>query len=209
MRYLSICVLLSLLLCGSIFGRQQKSSVPPDTAAAAPALSVNAADQGPVPVPEPSEKALRYYRTGNIIWVFNLLWGLLIPALFLFTGFSAKIRDWASRLGKKWFFIIGIYFLIFLIINVLIDLPISYYTEFVRQHAYGLSNQTLGKWFGDLLKGMMVSAIIGFLFLWLPYLLLKKSPKRWWLYTGLLAIPFLVLTILISPIWIAPLFNKF
>ncbi|HEY7444831.1 MAG TPA: M48 family metallopeptidase, partial [Vicinamibacterales bacterium] len=37
----------------------------------------------------------------------------------------------------------------------------------------------------------------------------KKSPSRWWLYTGLAAVPFLVLIIFVQPIWIDPLFNRF
>ena len=163
----------------------------------------------PVPVPEPSEKALSYYHSGIVLWIVNVLWGLLIPALFLFTGFSARIRDWARRIGKWWFFVIGVYFTIFLVINFVIDLPLSYYQGFARQHAYGLSNQTFGKWFGDEIKGLLIGVVAGFLFLWIPYLLLKKSPRRWWLYTGLLAIPFLILVILVQPVWIDPLFNKF
>ena len=166
-------------------------------------------DRGPVAVPVPSEKAMDYYRSGNVLWVVDVLWGLLIPALFLFTGFSAKIRTWARKLGKKWFFIIGIYFVFFSLIMFVIGLPLSYYEEFVRQHAYELSNQTLGKWIGDSFKSLFVEIVIGFLFLWIPYLLLKKSPKRWWLYVGLLAVPFLFLIIIVTPIWIAPLFNDF
>jgi Zn-dependent protease with chaperone function len=91
----------------------------------------------------------------------------------------------------------------------IIDLPLAYYEEFVRQHAYDLSNQTLGKWIGDSFKSLVVSFIIGFLFLWLPYLALKKSPKRWWLYVGVGTIPFLFFFIIITPIWISPLFNDF
>src|SRR4029079_529632 len=68
---------------------------------------------------------------------------------------------------------------------------------------------TLGKWFGDQIIGLMIGIAVGFLFLWIPYLLIKKSPRRWWLYTGLLAIPFLILGILIAPVWIDPLYNKF
>jgi STE24 endopeptidase len=163
----------------------------------------------PVPVPEPSEKALSYYRSGIVLWIVNVVWGLLIPALFLFTGFSARIRDWAKRIGKWWYFVIVAYFAIFLIINFAIDLPLSYYQDYVRQHAYGLSNQTVGKWFGDEIKGLLIGLVVGFLFLWIFYLLLKKSPRRWWLYAGLLSIPFLTLSILVAPIWIDPLFNKF
>jgi len=47
------------------------------------------------------------------------------------------------------------------------------------------------------------------LFLWVPYLLLKKSPQRWWLYTGLLVPPFLFFQMLITPVFIDPLFNDF
>jgi hypothetical protein len=67
-------------------------------------------EEAPVPVPPPSDKALSYYRSGNVLWVVDLVWGLLIPALFLFTGFSARIRTWAQKLGRKWFFVVGIYF---------------------------------------------------------------------------------------------------
>src|SRR5262245_34500680 len=162
-----------------------------------------------VAVPTMSEKTVRYYKSGVVLWVVDTALGMLIPALFLFTGFSARIRNWAQRLGRKWFFIIAIYIVIFAILNFLIYLPISYYEDFIRQHAYGLSNQTLEKWFTDALKGLMVGIIMGVLFLWVPYLLLKKSPKRWWLYTGILSIPFFILVTLIAPIWIDPLFNKF
>lgn len=171
--------------------------------------AVSSADNGPVPVPVPSEKAIDYYNSGNVLWVVDILWGILIPALFLFTGFSAKIRDWAQKIGKRWFLVIGVYFVIFSALTFLIGLPLSYYEEFVRQHAYDLSNQTFGKWVGDSFKSLMVGSIIGFLFLWLPYLALKKSPKRWWLYVGIGTIPFLFVMIIVAPIWIAPLFNDF
>ena len=40
-----------------------------------------------------------------------------------------------------------------------IDLPLAYYQGFVRQHAYGLSNQTLGKWISDSLTGLAVGIV--------------------------------------------------
>ena len=206
MRALLLIITCCLLLTAAA-SAQQPTATPDSQQTSAQPSTVPAT--APVPVPEPSEKALSYYRSGIVLWIVNVLWGLLIPALFLFTGFSARIRDWAKSIGRWWFFVIGLYFAIFMIINFVIDLPLSYYQGFVRQHAYGLSNQTLGKWFGDELIGLMIAVVVGFLFLWIPYLLLKKSPRRWWLYTGLLAIPFLTLSILVAPIWIDPLFNKF
>ena len=36
-----------------------------------------------------------------------------------------------------------------------------------------------------------------------------KSPRRWWLYTSALAVPFIILIVLVQPVWIDPLFNRF
>jgi Zn-dependent protease with chaperone function len=162
-----------------------------------------------VAVPDPTPEALSYYRSGNILWVFSNVWDLLIPSLLLFLGVSARIRDWATRRGRKWFFVIALYFAVFTVITFLADLPLAYYSEFVRQHAYGLSNQTLGKWARDSMTGLILEIVGGVVFLWVPYLLLARSPRRWWLYTGLAAIPFIVLVALVQPIWIDPLFNRF
>ncbi|HKQ59839.1 MAG TPA: M48 family metallopeptidase [Candidatus Polarisedimenticolaceae bacterium] len=192
------------LACGLARGQTPPEGAPA-TETAAPAPETTA----PVPVPEPSEKAVRYHRSGNVLWVVDLLWGLLIPALFLFTGFSARIRTFSQRIGRVWFFTLVIYFIVFTVLNFVIGLPLAYYEGFVRQHAYDMSNQTFGKWIGDALKGLMVGLIGGALLLWIPYLLLKKSPTRWWLYTALLAIPILFLVFMIVPIWVDPLFNDF
>ena len=162
-----------------------------------------------VAVPEPSDKALAYHRSGNLLWVANTAWGLFVPGVFLWTGFSARMRDWAARIGRRWVFVVAIYWVIFTLLSMAIDLPRVYYEEFVRQHAYGLSNQTLGKWASDQTASLGVTLVIGALVLWIPYLLLARSPRRWWLYTAMLAVPFIVLIQLITPIWIDPLFNTF
>jgi Zn-dependent protease with chaperone function len=51
--------------------------------------------------------------------------------------------------------------------------------------------------------------VMGALFLWIPYLLLRKSPQRWWLYTSLVSVPLLALVMLVQPVLIAPLFDDF
>ena len=162
-----------------------------------------------VPVPEPSPLAVRYYRSGTVLWIVGILWSLAVPLVFLFTGFSARMRDWARSLGRNWFFTVAIYALLFTALSFLIDLPLAYYHEYVRQHAYGLSNQTFEKWMSDALKGLGVGAVIVALTLWLPYLLLRKSPRRWWLYTGIVSVPFIAFMTIVSPVWIDPLFNDF
>ena len=185
------------------------ATIQAQTAASAPASPTTDHRAERVAVPEPTPQALSYYRSGNVLFVIGSLWDLLIPSLLLFAGVSGRIRDWARRTGRKWFFAIGLYFIAFTVILFLVDLPLSYYQGFVRQHAYGLSNQTFGKWARDEVTGLFIGIVFGVLFMWVPYLLLSKSPRRWWLYTGLLAIPFIVLVSLVQPIWIDPLFNTF
>src|SRR5262249_8343112 len=160
--------MLAVHLCPGIASAWTSDQQRSTTSAESPSLS-RAVDSGPVPVPEPSEKALAYYHSGIVLWVVNTILGLAIPLLFLFTGLSARIRNWARHLGRKWFFAIGIYFLFFSVISFLIDLPLSYYEGFLRQHAYDLSNQTLAKWLGDEIKTLVLGIGGGFLFLWVPY----------------------------------------
>jgi Zn-dependent protease with chaperone function len=180
-------------------------------AAQSPGGAASASDTGAerVAVPEPTPEALSYHRSGNVLWVIGNVWGVLVPSLLLFSGVSARMRNWARRRGRKWFFEIALYFIAFTVIGFVADLPLSYYQGFVREHAYGLSNQTFDKWARDQVTALLVAIGGGVLFIWVPYLLLKNSPRRWWLYTGVAAIPFIVLAAVIQPIWIDPLFNTF
>ncbi len=198
-------ILLVTLICFLPAAYDAGAAAPVDMAGVQSAVQEDA----PVSIPAPSDEAVRYYRSGNVLWMVNRAWSFLIPALFLFTGLSARIRNWAQRLGKSWFFVIGVYFVIYLVLNFLIDLPLSWYGGFIREHAYGLSNQTAAKWWADALKGLGVGAVGGILLLWIPYLIFKRSPRRWWLYTGLLSLPFLMLVMMIAPVWIDPLFNNY
>lgn len=182
----------------------------PSPAAASPTVAPPAAaDTGPVPVPQASEKAIRYERGGNVLFVVDTLLGLLIPLVLLFTGLSARIRDVARRIGRRWYFTLAVYGAILTVLLWVVSLPLDYYESFVREHAYGLSTQSAGKWFGDSAKAMVVS-IFGFaLVMWVPYLLLRKSPRRWWLWTAVAAIPLLATLFFLQPLVIDPLFNKF
>lgn len=176
----------------------------------APAPATGDRSTDPVPVPEPSEKALRYYRSGMVLWGLGLLWGVLVPVVWLATGWSARLRGFASRFARgRWYPTVALYFLLFLAISFLVDLPLAYYLDYVRPHAYDLSNQTLGKWLGDAAKGLAVGIVLATLFGWVPFLLLRRSPRRWWLWCAVLSVPFLAFLTVVSPIWVDPLFNQF
>jgi Zn-dependent protease with chaperone function len=209
MRALTVAGLLVLALALQAGTRPVAAAVsaqaaPPD---ATPA-SMDTTTQ-PVAVPEPGEKALRYHRSGNVLWIVGTLWGFAVPAVLLFTGFSARLRTVAQRVGRRWFPTVAIYAILFTIVTFLIDLPLAFYQDFVRQHAYDLSNQTFARWATDAVKALAVGCVAAALLLWIPYLLLRRSPTRWWLYTALAAIPVMFLVMLVVPVWVDPLFNEF
>jgi STE24 endopeptidase len=163
-----------------------------------------------VTVPEASAQALRYFRSGNVIWVVELLLGLALPALLLFTGWSARLRTLASGIARGHSYpTLVVYLVLLAVLLFLVQLPLTVYVGYVREHAYGLSTQTFSKFAADRLKGLAIGLAVGALVIWIPYLLLARSPARWWLWTGVLALPFFTLVLLITPVYIAPLFNKF
>jgi Zn-dependent protease with chaperone function len=183
---------------------------PPDPTKDNPAAgAIRHRTREPVPVPEPSEKAVRYYETGNVLWLVGTAWGLVVPCLFLFTGLSAKLRTLAQRAGGPWIVTLALYVPLFLFLEYLLNWPLAYYVGFVRQHEYGLSNQTFARWQGDSLKGLLVNTATAVLVLWIPYLLLRRSPRRWWLYSAVLAVPVACFYMLVRPVWIDPLFSDF
>jgi STE24 endopeptidase len=162
-----------------------------------------------VPVPQPSEKALRYFRGDNLLWVVNVLWSLAVPALWLLSGLSARLRDWARRRIRRWPLALCLFFVVYSLCNFALGLPLGWYEGFWREHAYGLSNQSFARWLGEAAKALALAIGGGVLTLWLPYWLLRRSPRRWWLWSGLAAVPFFFCVLFVTPIWIEPLFNHF
>lgn len=163
-----------------------------------------------VPVPEPSGLAIRYYRTSHAIWAGATILDLLVPAALLFTGLSARVREVARRMARgRWLPMVAVYGAIYVVIQAVVFLPLAWYAGFVRQHAYGLSTETAGRWLADWGKGTAITALVAALVLWIPYLLLRRSPLRWWLWTGLLTAPLTALAMIVFPVWIAPLFDEF
>jgi STE24 endopeptidase len=163
-----------------------------------------------VAVPEPSALAVRYHRSGNVLWAGATVLDLLLPAALLFTGLSARVRRVAERLaGGRRFATIALYAVAYVLIQALVFLPLSWYAGYVRQHAYGLSTETAAAWLDDWAKALAISAVVAALLLWVPYWLLRIRPRRWWLWTGLLTAPLTVLAMIVVPVYIAPLFDDY
>jgi len=180
------------------------------TAAALPLMEDELAEQrAPVAVPEPTPEAARYYRSGHWVWAASVALGVAIPALILWSGLAVAIRTRAERVAPFWPLAAALFIAAYFVVDWLLSLPFAYYAEFARQHAYGMSKQSLGQWLSESAIGLGVNVVIGALFFWVPLLLLRRVPRTWWLATGALAVPFLFLILFVRPIWIDPLTDDF
>lgn len=158
--------------------------------------------------PNLSEKAYEYRKDILKVWAIGLIFRFAVPILFLTTKLSQNI---SIKTGYKRGLIMSgfSYGIIFFGIMFLINLPLNYYSSFYLGHKYGLSNQTLLRWFELNIKGFLVNDFIIALFLWIPYYIIFKSPKTWWIHMGLLIIPIIIFMVFISPFIVDPIFNKY
>jgi STE24 endopeptidase len=74
---------------------------------------------------------------------------------------------------------------------------------------YGLSVERWGAWWGDWVKGELLTLVIGTLVLAGLFALLRRSPRLWWVWFWAGLQPFVMLGVYLSPLVIDPLFNHF
>lgn len=160
-------------------------------------------------VPPPSEKAFSYHKNRLLISVMSNLLTVAVAVFFLFSGFSASLSRWAANTNRNFLIIAALYYAVYSIINYLIGLPLSFYSGYIREHSYGLSDQKIGKWIGDSLKSLLLSLIIGPVLISGLFYLIYICPGYWWLYGGLMSIPAMAVISYISPFLIDPIFNKY
>ena len=139
------------------------------------------------------------------------LYGVAVGLLLLFGGFAAKMRDVAHALGHRRYVRVLVFFILYAAAGFALTFPLDWYQGFALEHQFGLSRQSFGAWLADAAKGQVVEivfiAVIPLLSL--AYRTIEKSPRRWWLWLSLGTLPVIVITLLVEPIAIEPLFNKF
>lgn len=157
--------------------------------------------------PAALEKAHAYTVGGH--WL--LLWGLIVTALVTWLIVRSGLLDRLdAKLGEprrrtRAFVVSAAY----LLLASLLALPFTIYESWWREKSYGLSSQPLGDFLGQQLLQIVVIALIGGLFLLGVYTLIRRTGKRWWLWSGALSAAALAFMMLLSPILIEPMFNKY
>jgi hypothetical protein len=160
-----------------------------------------------VAVPPAPAGAASFMAARDWIWAESQLLSLAVPALFVFTGFGARIRTICTRLaGDRWYWNVTLFAAVYLTLNALIILPFDYYRGYA---SLGDMADPLPQWAVGEVVALVEKVVAALLFLWIPYALIVRSPKRWWLYTAAALAPVAALVLVISPVWIKPLTTSF
>ena len=128
------------------------------------------------------EKSDAYFEGGYWLILWNYLLSAGIALLLLGTRISARLRDFAERTTRFKFLQVAIYAVPYILIGSLLALPLTVYESFYREHAYGMATQTFGAWFGEQLKGLVISLIMTPLALGGLYAVFRRAPRTWWLW---------------------------
>ncbi|WP_244084343.1 M48 family metallopeptidase [Desulforhabdus sp. TSK] len=91
----------------------------------------------------------------------------------------------------------------------LAELPFDYYHTFVIEEAFGFNRTTLRTWVVDHLKSGLVSLCLFTVILSATLTVVQSSPTRWWLWAFAIVSGIQIVLVLLYPVVLAPLFNKF
>ena len=159
--------------------------------------------------PEDKARSDAYFEGGYWLQLWGLLYGLGIAWLLLGTRLSAQMRDLAERIGRRKPLQTALYAVQYVVASSLLAFPLTVYQGFFREHQYGLATQTFGPWMRDQLVGLGVGVVLVSLLLIPLYGVLRRAPRTWWLWGSLVGVVFLAFVIVISPVYIDPLFNTY
>ncbi len=144
-------------------------------------------------------------RFGDIANLFDA--GLLIALLF------SGVLPWAFErfsvsLGTSILAMAGFLFVTGIALSIP-GLPFAWYAQFKLEERFGFNTTTTRTWVLDRVKGFLLAGLLGYPLLALVLKLVEWTGANWWLWAAAVLIAFQLLLLLIAPVLIMPLFNKF
>ena len=199
-----------MLALGFLFVQQSRAQQPqapattPSPAAAPPATGQV---QGYTLTPGQEAQAIAYAHARHELYFLDVAYGLLLLVLILQLRvapfFATGPQNGPNGFGQ----ILVFTPLLFLTIDVL-SLPTTIWGHLLALK-YQQSIQGWGSWFADWAKGEGVEMAIAILLVWILYAVIRKSPRRWWFWFWVAAVPLIILGAVVEPLIVEPLFFKF
>jgi STE24 endopeptidase len=160
--------------------------------------------------PQPdTPEARQYNRAKRWLEVADLVIGIAFLVVLLVTGWNRSLRDISMKTGGDHYALqLFIYVLLLSAISKALGIGLDFYS-FRLEHRFNLSNQKLGAWIKDEIKGWILGLVMGAIIAEIVYALIRTSPTHWWIIAWLVFIALFVLFAQIAPVVLFPLFYKF
>jgi Zn-dependent protease with chaperone function len=158
--------------------------------------------------PDKKAQAIAYAHSRHELYFLDLLFTTVGLFLLIQLAVGPRLRNWAERIAGRRFFQAVVFAGPFFVLLELLGLPAAAAGHWLARY-YAQSIQGWGSWFWDQIKGGAVVLIVAIVLVWLFYGLMRRSPRRWWFYSWLGALPLLVFFIFVTPIVLEPLFFQF
>lgn len=140
------------------------------------------------------------------------VWTLTHQALFLAIILSGFL-PWLEKVVRPWGeggIISGlVFFAVLSLISSLFHIPFGLYETFVIEERYGFNTKTFRIWLSDLIKGIVLTGLLGGFLLFLLLALILHGGTTWWFWAWMGVGIFELAILWLYPVLIAPLFNKF
>jgi STE24 endopeptidase len=150
-----------------------------------------------------------YFEGGYWLILWDFLYGAALYLILLHFGWSAAMRNFAERVTRFSLLQTFIYWTEFLIVTTILGAPLGMYEGYFRERQYRLATQTLVPWLGDQLIMLLVNVVLGGVVSMALFGVARRLPRTWWIWGAGVSIVFLIFFIMIAPIFIFPLLNKY
>ena len=136
-------------------------------------------------------------------------WGSVVLVAVLFSGLLPwGFHGFDQRLGSSaW--AMAAFLLVTSVALSLPSLPLEWYDQFRLEERFGFNTTTQKLWWMDRLKGLLLGIVLGYPLLALMLKLVEWMGPWWWLWAWGALLGFQLLMMVLAPVLILPLFNKF
>jgi STE24 endopeptidase len=158
------------------------------------------------------DRASRYHRLKRQASVFSLAWSVLLIGSFVAAGWSAALRDLAERAAARGpqqvhaATVVLVFVMLLSLLHELAGFPFAFYSGFLLEHRYELSNESFGGWIGDQAKAFAVGLVLSGGAAEIIYAAIRAWPDNWWFAAGVAFAALIVALANLAPVVLLPLF---
>ena len=158
---------------------------------------------------EKYEKSQKYTKETTKFSLISSTFSTTLILIFILVGGFNYIDLIARSFGYN-SIITGLLFSgILILLSSIISLPFSIYSTFIIEEKYGFNQTTVKTFIMDLIKSLILGAIIGGILLFAILWFFETMGTFAWLYSWIGVTLFSLILQFVAPILIMPLFNKF